>query len=202
VDGTGLTASFAEVPFRDAGRVFVARMVTAYPTDDSPDFSDGQQVLNSLRISPLPPAATVANVVPPVPSIPLPTTTTAVPFVPTSDDETQITDLFVAWQRNHPDDETRAMVEDADALLDTIHLGIAQHSEADLAKYSGRVESVQVTDPDHAVVVYTLLFDGVPQFGRRSGNAIRIDGVWKVSRDTECALLTLGGLTCPPSSNP
>jgi hypothetical protein len=44
-----------------------------------------------------------------------------------------------------------------------------QHSEADLAKYPGRVESVQVTDPDHAVVVYTLLFDGVPEFGRRSG---------------------------------
>jgi hypothetical protein len=28
---------------------------------------------------------------------------------------------------------------------------------------------VHVTDPDHAVVVYTLLFDGVPEFGRRSG---------------------------------
>jgi hypothetical protein len=203
VDGTGLTASFEELAFRDAGRVFVARIVTAYPSGDAPDLTEAQGVLNSLRISPLPtrPTETTA-VAPTLPSVSTPTTTTGAPFVPTSDDEQQITDLFIAWQRNHPDDETRAMVEDADALLDTIHLGIGQHSEADLAKYSGRVESVQVTDPDHAVVVYTLLFDGVPQFGRRSGNAIRIDGVWKVSRETECALLALGGLSCPPRSNP
>ena len=81
-------------------------------------------------------------------------------------------------------------------------LGIARHSEADLAKYPGRVESVHVTDPDHAVVVYTLLFDGVPEFGRRSGNAVKIDGVWKVRRETECALLAPGGLTRPPRSDP
>jgi hypothetical protein len=51
-------------------------------------------------------------------------------------------------------------------------------------------------------VDYTLLWDGVPQLGRRTGAAVKIGGVWKVSRDTECALLSLGGLTCPPRSNP
>ncbi len=126
VDGTGLTASFEELAFRDAGRVFVARIVTASPTGDPPDLTDGQQVLNSLRISPLPATTTAVGVAPAVPSISAPTTTTAPAFVPTSDDEQQISELFVAWQRNHPDDETRAMVEDADALLDTIHQGIAQ----------------------------------------------------------------------------
>jgi hypothetical protein len=34
---------------------------------------------------------------------------------------------------------------------------------------------VHVTDPDHAVVVHTLLFDGIPQFGRRWGNAVKIN---------------------------
>ncbi len=40
---------------------------------------------------------------------------------------------------DHPDDETRLMVEDADALLDSIHEGLAQHTAEDLAGYSGTV---------------------------------------------------------------
>ena len=52
-------------------------------------------------------------------------------------------------------------------------------------------------DSDHASVDYTLLFAGQPQFGVRTGTAVRIDGVWKVSRDTECALLALGAVACP-----
>jgi hypothetical protein len=35
-------------------------------------------------------------------------------------------------------------------------------------------------------------------FGQRSGVAVRIDGRWMVSRATECSLLSLGGLVCPP----
>ena len=53
-------------------------------------------------------------------------------------------------------------------------------------------------DADHAEVQYTLLHDGQPQFGLRTGVAVRIDGRWMVSRATECALLSLGGITCPP----
>ena len=41
-------------------------------------------------------------------------------------------------------------------------------------------------DADHAEVQYTLLFAGQPQFGLRTGVAVRIDGRWMVSRATEC----------------
>ena len=71
----------------------------------------------------------------------------------------------------------------------------------DLTKYSGRVEAVRMIDAAHATVDYTLLFGGQAQFGTRTGTAVKIDGAWKVSRDTECALLALGGITCPPRSD-
>jgi hypothetical protein len=164
-------------------------------------------VLNSLRISPLAPATTIpattipATTLPATNAVPLPTTT-APPFVPATSDEQEISDLFVGWLRNHPDDETRATVEDGDALLGAIHQGLAQHSEADLARYSGVVNAIRSIDADHASVDYTLLFAGQPQFGVRTGTAVRIDGTWKVSRDTECALLSLGGITCPAGSTP
>jgi hypothetical protein len=75
---------------------------------------------------------------------------------------------------------------------------VAQHSAADLAKYSGRVDSVEIVDDTHANVVYSILFDGSPEFALRPGEAVKIDGVWKVSRDTVCALLEIGGISCPP----
>ena len=120
-------------------------------------------------------------------------------MVPSTTDEQQINDLFVAWLHNHPDDDTRVIVEDADALLESIHQGLAQHSAADLEKYSGTVSAIRMLDADHAEVQYTLLFAGQPQFGLRTGVAVRIDGRWMVSRATECALLSLGGIVCPPS---
>ena len=102
------------------------------------------------------------------------------------------------WLHDHPDDETRAIVEDADALLPSIHEGLAQHSASDLLKYSGTVSAIRVLDADHAEVDYILLFDGRPQFGVRTGIAVRINGHWMVSRATECSLLSLGGIICPP----
>jgi hypothetical protein len=75
---------------------------------------------------------------------------------------------------------------------------MAQHSPENLARYSGRVDSITLVDETHADVVYSILFDGIPQYAERRGRAIKIDGTWMVSRDTVCALLTLGGITCPP----
>jgi hypothetical protein len=156
-------------------------------------------LLNTLRIEPL--EATTTTIAPgpstSLPSItPLPATTIP-PFVPSTDDEGAIQQLFVAWLRDHPDDETRLIVEDADALLDSIHQGLAQHTAEDLAGYSGTVSAIRMIDADHADVDYTLLHNGLPQFGRRTGAAVRVNGRWMVSRDTECSLLALGGISCP-----
>jgi hypothetical protein len=168
-----------------------------YGLDDSRSL--GIEVLNTLHVEPLVGATTTMPVATtqPVAVIPPPPVTPTTPFVPSTTDEQQINDLVVAWLRNHPDDETRAIVEDADALLESIHQGLAQHSASDLAKYSGTVSAIRMLDADHAEVDYILLFDGRPQFGVRTGIAVRINGHWMVSRATECSLLSLGGITCP-----
>jgi hypothetical protein len=198
VAATDLTASFAEIAFRDAGRVFVARVVTAYPTGDAPDLTEGLQVLNTLRISPLETTTTFPAT---TTTIPVTTTTMAAPFVPTTDNEQRISDLVVTWLRDQNDDEIRATIEDADSILGAMHEGMRQYS-SNLPKYSGYANSVEVVDADHAVIDYTLLLDGAPLWGRRTGAAIKIDGVWKVSRDTECSLLAVGSIMCPPRSSP
>jgi len=196
-------ARYDQIAFRDAGRVFMIRVVTVFPTaaDEETRMALAAQVLDTLHVEPLEGTTTTLPVATtqPVPVIPPAPATTVTAFVPSTNDEQQITDLYVAWLRNHPDDETRVIVEDADALLSSIHQGLAQHSEADLMKYSGTVSAVRMLDADHAEVDYSLLFDGRPQFGVRTGIAVRIDGHWMVSRATECSLLSLGGITCPPS---
>jgi hypothetical protein len=60
-------------------------------------------------------------------------------------------------------------VEDADALLDAIHQGLAQHTPEDLALYSGSRSAIRMPDADRAEVQYMLLHDGQPQFGLRTG---------------------------------
>ena len=164
-----------------------------------PQIELAQRVLDTLHVEPLEGTTTTMPVATtqPIPVISPPSAEPSTPFVPSTTDEQQINDLVVAWLRYHPDDETRSIVEDADALLPSIHEGLAQHSASDLLKYSGTVSAIRMLDADHAEVDYILLFDGRPQFGVRTGIAVRINGHWMVSRATECSLLSLGGITCP-----
>jgi hypothetical protein len=42
----------------------------------------------------------------------------------------------------------------------------------------------------------------MPQYAFQPGQAIKINGTWMVSRDTVCALLEHGGISCPPRTTP
>jgi hypothetical protein len=128
-------------------------------------------------------------------SAPAPTTA---PDTATSSDEPAIRAAFLGWINAQPKDGVNEYVEDFGSIADSLRQGIAQHSAEDLAKYSGLVDSVRIIDATHADVRYTILFDGYPQYAQQPGQAIKIDGIWKVTRDTVCNLLTYGGITCPP----
>jgi hypothetical protein len=60
------------------------------------------------------------------------------------------------------------------------------------------VHEVVFTSPDRASVHFTLLSDNpsIPAPGERIGEAVLIDGVWKVSIETSCGLLALAGIEC------
>jgi len=55
---------------------------------------------------------------------------------------------------------------------------------------------VVFTSPTKAAVRYDILIPN-DNFTSRIGNAIFVDGRWKVARATVCTDLSLAGVTCP-----
>src|SRR5262249_44833559 len=41
-------------------------------------------------------------------------------------------------------------------------------------------------------------FNAIPEMGNRIGRVVLDHGTWKATRETACADLALGGVTCPP----
>lgn len=56
---------------------------------------------------------------------------------------------------------------------------------------SANVTVVEFTGPDTANVTYDLIVDGEPALPGATGEAVLVDGVWKVSKNTFCTLSTL-----------
>ena len=196
--------TYRELAFRDAGRVFVARIsaLVAPDGDTTPPLRLAEQVLDTLRVEPLVAETTTSlehtGSIPPTTTTPTtPTTTTPPGNLTPTDDEKLISQAFIVWMDDQSDAGLDASVEDPDAVRVPSHAGWDQHTAVDLAQYEGRVESVQLTDADHAQVVYTILHDGQVAFSKRLGSAVRVDGQWKVSTETVCGMLALGGVTCP-----
>jgi hypothetical protein len=90
----------------------------------------------------------------------------------------------------------RAVLEDYDQIATVINEAAARNP--DVACYSGRVDQVSITDPTHASVVFSVLCNNNPVIANVHGQAIKLNGAWKVRRQTECDLLAYGGVSCPP----
>jgi hypothetical protein len=192
--------------FVDHGRYFLAQLGTRGVSNasDSAGVRLGEQVLNTLHVEAL--DETTTTTVPTVsttgpkelaPYDEEATTTTAPAFVGAGEDEAAIQQVFEQWADDHTDAGLDASTENPDAVRRPSHEGWAQHSPEDLAQYSGRVESITMVDADHARVVYTILHGGQLAFPNRPGIAVRVNGAWKVSTDTVCAMLSLGNIACP-----
>ena len=71
-----------------------------------------------------------------------------------------------------------------------------------LDKITARVDEVRFLNPTTAGVryTYTIVLPGyyIPEMPNRIGRVVLADSTWKVTRDTACADLALGGVTCPP----
>lgn len=60
------------------------------------------------------------------------------------------------------------------------------------------VDAMVFTDPGHAVVWFSVAVDGSVMLPRHLGDAVLVDGAWKVARSTFCDLMALAGVPCPP----
>lgn len=74
------------------------------------------------------------------------------------------------------------------------HRGIASQD----ATVVTSVDEIVFTDPGHAAVWLSIAVDGTTMLSRRRGDAVVVDGVWKVTRSTFCELMALAAVQCPP----
>ena len=95
-----------------------------------------------------------------------------------------------------PFDDKIPYLEDAESLRDTN----TQYEDA--ARNFGGIalEPVAVVvEADRAEVTYDVLFGGTVTYSNLSGDAVMIDGVWKVSRDRFCGFMASARVNCPSS---
>jgi hypothetical protein len=124
------------------------------------------------------------------------TTTTTISTTPTSTtlDATAATaEITTNWQRFFL--PTTSII-DRVALLENgaaLQQALEQRSTDPLMQQaSAVVKSVELTATDRATVTYDVLLNGTVALADSQGTAVLQDGVWKVSADSFCALISLG----------
>ncbi|TQF67215.1 hypothetical protein FK531_16815 [Rhodococcus spelaei] len=124
-----------------------------------------------------------------------PTSTTA-----TGDAHAAVTNAFVAFfSGDTPGAEKITLVQNGQAFADTIN---AQAGSPMAKGTTATVSTVDLDAPGHATVTYTVLIDGKPVLPDQMGEAVDVDGSWKVAQTTFCALLTLEGNPPPVCAVP
>lgn len=186
--------------FSEAGRVFTITLKLGSSVTEQRK-AEAFAVMNSLQIGP--PASTTTTSTVPVPTTEEPTTTTTT-TTPTSttplppETDAAVRETFRIWLDTQPRDHPviGRHIEDYESIKGAI-ADAAARAPLPLDGYHGRVDSVVLIDGDHAIVTYSILNGGSSVYSA-NGRAVRIDGVWKVSRDTVCEALAVNGTTCPP----
>lgn len=132
------------------------------------------------------------------PTTPPPTTT--VTGTPAAGAEQEVGDTFVAFfSAQTPPAQKIALVENSPAFADTIN---AQAESPLTMGATATVSKVDLDAPGHATVTYTVLVNGQPVLPDQIGEAVEVDGSWKVSQTTFCELLTLQGNPPPVCGAP
>lgn len=139
-------------------------------------------------------------------------TTTVAPTTTTLDAvaaKAAVTATWVAFfdGKNTDNAAKLKLLENGDKLADTFRRSAAK-SAGLAAQTSVQVNSVEIVSTSDcndalgesvtcAKVGYDLLLNGKPALQNQIGYAVFINGEWKVSQVTECALSHLGGVDCP-----
>jgi hypothetical protein len=81
------------------------------------------------------------------------------------------------------------------AVLDRLRHNFAKAA----ASSSVDIGQLVFTNPQTAVLKFTLHYTGGAPYGTRNGSAVFENGAWLVSRDTYCAVMAFGSAPCPRS---
>jgi hypothetical protein len=88
--------------------------------------------------------------------------------------------------------------EDLTAVFEAMDAWVVEHGYAEQSKSAtGVVNDLVFDKPDHAWVLFVLLTGGSQYGSARLGEAVFVDGQWKMATETWCSLISPSGLKCP-----
>jgi hypothetical protein len=107
--------------------------------------------------------------------------------------------IEVATAGSSTDAERLASIQDSEGQVELRQEVLVHFPQVPLDSITARVEEVRFLNRTTAAVRYTILIPGysIPEFPDRIGRVVLDDGTWKATRETACADLALGGVTCP-----
>lgn len=104
------------------------------------------------------------------------------------------------FRHDNPTKDSIHVLQKGPQFKDTI----LQHKKSVLAQHaSTKVTKVKLVNPKKAKVTYTVSTSGTPVLRNQHGEALKINGTWKISAASFCSLLHLQGQhpkACPSSS--
>jgi hypothetical protein len=63
------------------------------------------------------------------------------------------------------------------------------------------IDEIVFTESEHATVWFTVSVTGSPIARPRRGDAVVVNGAWKMARSTFCELMATAGVECPPDTD-
>jgi hypothetical protein len=106
----------------------------------------------------------------------------------------------VASAGSSTDQGRLARIQDSEGQVELRQEVLVHFPLVPLDKITAQVDDVRFLNRTTAAVRYTIVLPGysIPEMPNRIGRVVLVDHTWKVTRDTACADLALGGVTCPP----
>lgn len=119
---------------------------------------------------------------------------------PQAQDEARISHAFSTFFAGDTSVHTRArLLQDAAALRPALRRLSAQDSWQGT---SVKVEHVVLADASHAIVTYSLIRHAKAILAHQHGQAVLVDGSWKVATPSFCVILALRGSAPVPCPSP
>jgi hypothetical protein len=108
--------------------------------------------------------------------------------------------IEVASAGDSTPEERLLRIQDSEGQVELRQEVLVHFPLVPLDKITARVEEVRFLNRTTAAVRYTIVLPGysIPEMTDRIGRVVLVDHTWKVTRDTACADLALGGVSCPP----
>ncbi len=125
-----------------------------------------------------------------------PPTTTTIPEAPeTSEEDAAAIALAyeIVFSSETEFEEKAPYIDDPSGLEETV--AAYQETGESMGGVSLAPKKITV-DGDTAEVIYDLLFGGTPTYPDLTGDAVRIDGTWQVTREMFCSIMTSARVGC------